>query len=228
MLPVALDADGSIGAPIRAEIPRAVGCTRASPWGTVAFVARVVKVASATIVVAGLLVWAYDALGPSSVLFALAIVWLPMIWLGIVSRFVRPRLPRRYHALRGFERSGRLYELLGVRIAKRLLRRDPFAAFNPDLHLPSEPDAARIAHLDQRMQDAEASHATLFALTIGVVVNAAVHGWMVAAAATLLFDIVLNGYPVMLQRYNRVLLARRYPSTLPHRMRAGPSGGPPT
>ena len=28
--------------------------------------------------------------------------------------------------------------------------------------------------------------------------------------ATMAFDVLLNGYPVMLQRYNRALLARRF------------------
>ena len=164
-----------------------------------------------TVVIVGLLVWAYRALGPQSVVFALFVVWLPMVWLGIVSRFVRPRLPRGYHRLRRFERSGRVYELVGVRVAKRALRRGPLASFNPDLHLPSEPNPERIAHLDQRMRDAEASHAILFALTILLVVNAAAHGWLLTAGATLVFDVLLNGYPVMLQRYNRRLLAAPLP-----------------
>lgn len=78
--------------------------------------ARFTTIALVTALTGGLLVWAYRGLGPQTVLFALAVVWLPMIWLGIVSRFVRPRLPRRFHRLRRFERDGgRLYELVGVR-----------------------------------------------------------------------------------------------------------------
>lgn len=173
---------------------------------------RIVSLTAVTAVTGALLVWAFRALGPQSIGFALAVVWLPMIWLGIVGRFARPTLPDRFHTLRGFERrSGRCYELVGVRMFKRMLRRGPLAAFNPDLHLPTEIDAAHLAHLDQRMRDAEASHAILFVLTIALVINAAVRGWWGAAAATLLFDVLLNGYPVMLQRYNRGLLARRYP-----------------
>jgi hypothetical protein len=168
-------------------------------------------IAVATVVVGGLLLWVYDAFGPQGVLFALAVVWLPMIWLGIVSRYVRPTLPSRFHRLRRFERDGRVYEILGIRVAKRALRRGPLAAFNPDLHLPSEPDPDRIERLDGRMRDAEASHAILFVLTIGVALNAIVRGWVHAGVATILFDVLLNGYPMMLQRYNRGLLARRYP-----------------
>jgi hypothetical protein len=46
---------------------------------------------------------------------------------------------------------------------------------------------------------------------LGVVINAAVRGWWIAAGLTLLFDVLMNGYPVMLQRYNRALLYARFP-----------------
>ena len=93
---------------------------------------------------------------------------------------------------------------------KRLLRRGPLAVFNPDLHLPADPSTANLAHLDQRMRDAEASHFILLVLTFGVVVHAAARGWWGAAGWVLLFDALVNGYPVMLQRYNRGLLSRRF------------------
>lgn len=164
----------------------------------------------ATAVSGALLVWSAGSFGADGVSFAFLIVWLPMTWLGVVSRVVQPRLPECYHALRRFEFDGRLYEQLGVRLVKRLLRRGPLAVFNPDLHLPVERTPANLARLDQRMRDAEASHAILLGLTLAVVANAAARGWWAAAGWTLLFDVLLNGYPVILQRYNRVLLKRRF------------------
>jgi hypothetical protein len=62
------------------------------------------------------------------------------------------------------------------------------------------------------MKDAEASHFFLLVAMLGVVINAAVRGWWVAGGLTLLFDVFMNGYPVMLQRYNRVLLSARFPT----------------
>jgi hypothetical protein len=171
---------------------------------------RIVLVAGATAIAAMVLVQALRALGGRSAWFAFLVVWVPMAWLGTVSRLVRPRLPGAYHDLRPFERDGRLYERLGVVLVKRLLRRGPLAAFNPDLHLPVERTPEKLAHLDQRMRDAEASHFILFVATLGVVAHAVARGWWGAAAWTLLFDVLLNGYPVMLQRYNRALLGTRY------------------
>ncbi len=62
-------------------------------------------------------------------------------------------------------------------------------------------------------------------MTLAVAVNAAVRGWWAAAGWTLLFNILFNGYPAMLQRYNRALLAQRFglPLRQPRR-RAGRSG----
>jgi hypothetical protein len=65
------------------------------------------------------------------------------------------------------------------------------------------------------MKDAEASHVVLLVAMLGVVLNAAARGWWVAAGLTVLFDVLMNGYPVMLQRYNRVLLSARFPTQLP-------------
>lgn len=172
---------------------------------------RALFVAGATGMAGGGLVWARRALGPRSAGFAFLVVWVPMTWLGTISRVVQPRLPGAYHELRDVERDGRIYELVGVRAVKWLLRRGPMAVFNPDLHLPGERSPERLVHLDQRMRDAEASHAILLVATLPIVARAAVYRWWTAAGLTLLFDVAMNGYPVMLQRYNRVLLHRRYP-----------------
>lgn len=172
--------------------------------------ANVLASTAVTVAVVVLLVWSANALGPASVAFAFLVVWLPMTWLGTCSRVVTPRLPDGYHRLRDWERDGRVYERLGVRMVKWLLKRGPFAVFNTGLHMPAERTPGQLTRLDQRMRDAEASHAILLVATFGVVVHAIARGWWAAAATTALFDVLVNGYPVMLQRYNRALLRRRF------------------
>ena len=172
--------------------------------------ARVGVVAAATVAFGGLLALALRAFGGASVAFAFAVVWLPMTWLGTVSHVLPIRLPAAVHTLRRCERDGRVYERLGVRLIKRLLRRGPLALFNPGLHLPATRTAANVAALEQRMCAAEASHAILFVLTLAIVAHAAARGWWLGAAATLVFDVLVNGYPVMLQRYNRARLRARF------------------
>jgi Glycosyl-4,4'-diaponeurosporenoate acyltransferase len=170
--------------------------------------------AGVTIGMAALMAWSRRVFGAQSARFAFLVVWLPLAWFALLGRVLvgRPvlRLPAQVHALRAFERDGRVYELLGVRVAKGLLRRRPLAVFAPDMHLPVEPTPATVADLDERMRQAEALHEILLVVTLAVVVNAATRGWWGAAGWTLLFNVLANGYPAMLQRYNRARLARRF------------------
>ena len=171
--------------------------------------------AGVTTGMAAFMAWSLRAFGARSVRFAFLVVWLPLAWFALLGRVLVPRrpllrLPAHVHALHAVERDGRVYELLGVRVAKRLLRRGPLAVFAPDLRLPAEPTPAALAGLDERMQQAEALHETLLVVTMVVVVNAAARGWWSTAGWTLLFNILGNGYPAMLQRYNRTLLAQRF------------------
>ncbi len=148
-------------------------------------------------------------LDPRSLPFALVIVWLPMTWLGTVSHLARIRLPGSLHRLRTWELDGHVYERLGVRVAKRLLRRGPFTIFNPHLRLPARPARTDLDELDDHMRSAEATHALLFVALLPVVAHAVARGWWWAAAWTLTFNTLINVYPAMLQRYNRALLLRR-------------------
>jgi glycosyl-4,4'-diaponeurosporenoate acyltransferase len=171
--------------------------------------------AGVTTGMAAFMAWSLRAFGARSVRFALLVVWLPLAWFALLARVLelrRPvlRLPVQVHALRAVERDGRMYELLGVRVAKLMLRRGPLAVFAPDLRLPADPTPAAVAGLDERMQQAEALHEILLVVTLAVAVNAAVRGWWGTAGWTLLFNVLGNGYPAMLQRYNRALLAQRF------------------
>ena len=168
-----------------------------------------VVVAVVAAVSSALVVWlAVASLGPDGPWFAFVVVWAPMTALGTVSHVLPVRLPERFHRLRPFELDGRIYERLGVRVVKRLARRGPISWWNPGLHLPPQRDAASLERLELKMRDAEASHAVLF--VAGLCTAAVVGGLGHAVGATwvIVFDVLLNAYPMMLQRYNRALLAR--------------------
>lgn len=166
-------------------------------------------------VVAALLTLARRRVGPGSARFALAVVWLPMTGLGTISHVVPFRLPAAWHRLRPVEIDGRFHERLGVPVAKRLLRRGPATLFNPGLRLPADPTPEGVEGLARRMCTAEAAHAVAGLGTLGVAAHAVLRGRWRAAAWTIGLDVVINGYPVLLQRYNRVLLRRRFGTPVP-------------
>lgn len=180
-----------------------------------------------TAIAAAATVWSLQAFGARSVWFAFLVIWIPVSWMAVVGRLLGVRLPARWAALRDVERDGRVYELLGVRVAKRLLRRGPLAVFAPALRLPDVPTGDALARLQERMREAEAMHGVLFVASLGVVVNAAVRGWWDAAGWTLLFNVLINAYPVMLQRYNRALLRHRFGQDAGTPPSGAPSGASP-
>ncbi len=150
--------------------------------------------------------WGMVALDPTGPWFALVAVWAPMTLFGAVSHARPFDLGPSFHRLRPFERDGRVYERLGVRAAKSVARCPPVTWFNPGLKLPRQRTPEQLALLDRKMRTAEASHTIAFVVSGAVAVHALVRGWWAAASWTVLFDLVMNGYPIVLQRYNRALL----------------------
>jgi hypothetical protein len=63
-----------------------------------------------------------------------------------------------------------------------------------------------LATLRETMNAAEAAHALLFVMVSVIAIAALMLGWADSALWLTVFNIVLNAYPVMLQRYNRLRL----------------------
>jgi hypothetical protein len=167
------------------------------------FALKIVAVAASSLAFGSLLTLLEHACDPRSAGFAFLLVWLIMCWVSLVLRAFPLRLPAVYYNLMPGERDGRRYEKAGVLVAKRVLRRGPMQVFNPKLRLPTVRDAKSLARLDAAMRSAETNHVVMFLVVVLVIARAIVRGWWDAAAWTLLFNILINGYPVMLQRYNR-------------------------
>jgi hypothetical protein len=134
------------------------------------------------------------------------VYWLAMSWVAIVGQVVHFSLPPGCYAINTFERSGHLYERLGVRLFKQLVRRGPLALLSPTLRFPKDRTPTALRHLDDEMRNAETGHVYVFVLMLVCVSAALLQGWFDAAGWMALFNLIINGYPIMLQRYNRIKL----------------------
>ena len=56
------------------------------------------------------------------------------------------------------------------------------------------------------MCKAETGHAVIFIVMLLFISYALLRGWFDAVGWMLAFNVIINGYPVMLQRYNRIKL----------------------
>lgn len=166
----------------------------------------ILLIAIATAGVTLLLKWSSESFGFRSPFFAFLANFLIMAWIALLGQVWVFTYPPRYFAIKPFEKDGRLYEKLGVVFIKKLLRRGPFSIFSPTLHFSGDADA--LPKLENEMRNAEAGHLTIFLVMLLFAGMAMVRGWFDAAGWLLLFSIILNIYPMMLQRYNRIRINR--------------------
>lgn len=139
-----------------------------------------------------------------SVAFAFWINWALMglafgVWLVFPARF-----GRAYYRVHAFERSGRLYEHLGIRQFQRFLRRVGF--MNPWLRYRPGPSARTI--LVTATEGSETAHLLIFIVLATVSIVFVRRGWWDTAGWLLFFNIVHNAYPVLSLRAVRARAER--------------------
>jgi hypothetical protein len=81
----------------------------------------------ATIAAVFLIIWSLDAFGFRSPISTFLVNWLAMSWVAIAGQVVHFSFPLRYYDIEGFERAGQVYERLGIRLFKGLVRRGPLS-----------------------------------------------------------------------------------------------------
>ena len=150
-----------------------------------------------TIVIGSIIAWfAYDV-GLNRIMFAFWVNWLLMFWAYGIHRTNTVKLPERYFHIRPIERK--VYRFLGVGCYQRLIRR--VNIFNPELHLKE--GRSGLVKLEQATRDAEQAHALIYIIVSGFTLYALFRRWWMVAFWYFVFNMLLNGYPVMVQRYNR-------------------------
>ncbi len=135
--------------------------------------------------------------GINRISFAFWINWLLMFWAYALHRTGAVNFPEAYFRVRPFER--RLYRLLGVGYFQRILRH--VSVFNREIRLRG--GKKDLVRLEKAMRGAEQAHAMIFAIVSGLTLYALFRGWWATAFWYFLFNMLLNGYPVMVQRFNR-------------------------
>jgi len=167
---------------------------------------KLVVLALATIAAVALLLWSLEVFVFRSPTFALLLNWLAMSWVAIAGQAVHFSLPHGYYSIKRFERTGQIYERLGVRLFKRLVRRGPLTLLSPTLRFPKDRTTAALRHLEYEMRKAETGHVYIFVLMLLCTSLALLMQWFDAVGWMLACSVIINGYPVMLQRYNRIKL----------------------
>ncbi len=134
---------------------------------------------------------------------------LPAAWfLFVVAACIAPWwvLPRAYFTIREFERTGRIYRRLGVIVFRRFAPNGDLAnkwerRANPHFRVIGGHRAAVAFVL--RTEQSERGHLVLFALGVVSAAYAWRIGWHGWATYLSVGNVLVNVYPILLQRYTR-------------------------
>lgn len=110
-------------------------------------------------------------------------------------------LPHSYYRWFPFERRGRVYRRLGVLVFKRILFWTRLSGLNPSIRYSG--GRTSLGALESRMRQAEAAHVLVLVVVLAATGIAVVRGWWALTVWLSVFNGLMNGYPIMLQRYNR-------------------------
>jgi hypothetical protein len=160
----------------------------------------------ATIAAIFLMVWSFDSFGFRIPVCAFLVNWIAMSWVAITGQVIHFSLAPWIYDNKPFEQTGQVYERLGIRLFKRLVRRGPLSIFSPTLRFPKNKTISALRNLDNEIRKAETGHVLIFVLMLLFVSYALLKGWFDVVGWMLVFNIIINGYPIMLQRYNRIKL----------------------
>ena len=145
------------------------------------------------------LLWTAGAFGIYHPVFAFAVTWIPNGFMVVIFPRWPINLTEGYYIVRPFEI--RLYQKLGIRIFKRILQNRIYRAIVPEFHSLSKRNSLDM--LDQTMRNAETAHVLTFIGVLLLTGYALLHQEFKFFLWIAGLNIMINGYPVMLQRYNR-------------------------
>ncbi|HSH03153.1 MAG TPA: hypothetical protein VLL52_11590 [Anaerolineae bacterium] len=152
----------------------------------------------------GYLIWLFGMdIGWNTVGFAFGVQWFLMLWIYLLFRlYPQLRLPKGYYEVGAEEKA--LFEWLGVRRMQKVLWRVPS---NPKIRF-KERGKDELERVTLAMIEAETAHFLLGGVVAAMMVYAGWRGWWLVMGGYLVFNLLFNVYPVLVQRYNRQRIER--------------------
>ncbi|WP_205502622.1 glycosyl-4,4'-diaponeurosporenoate acyltransferase CrtO family protein [Rufibacter psychrotolerans] len=123
-----------------------------------------------------------------------------MAWYTALVALSVPKLNSRYFNSYRFEQEGRIYEYLGVHFYRKLLVWTGWEKVSRKAN-PIRKDLASLTTADRNSRTSEAGHLVI-AVIVFAVAGLVMRSWS-EARWLLVLNVVLNIYPVLLQRFNR-------------------------
>lgn len=112
-----------------------------------------------------------------------------------------------YYNEKHWERRGKIYEKLGINLFRKLLVVVGWEKLNKNAN-PVKNNIEALALLEYRTKQSELGHLIILFIVLGFTIYVAIIFTLTQSLWLLFLNVILNVYPILLQRYNRPRLQR--------------------
>ncbi len=140
-------------------------------------------------------------------LFSWVLNFSLMFWISVVELQWQPALNSKYFDEQVFEKQGRIYEKLGVHSFRKLLVLSGWEKMNRKKN-PIGKSLPALLQSERATRASEFNHLVIAVLVLLITIQVSFQYSVAEASWLILFNILLNIYPILVQRYNRPRLRR--------------------
>jgi len=139
--------------------------------------------------------------------FAWVLNFLLMMFVFVFTDALKSQLTSSYYNEKKWERRGKIYEHLGVNFFRKLLVWTGWEKMSRKSN-PVKNDTKALVHLHYQTKKSELGHLIILFVVLGFNVFVAFKFGFFKSLWLLILNVLLNLYPILLQRYNRPRIAR--------------------
>jgi hypothetical protein len=139
--------------------------------------------------------------------FAWALNFLLMLCVLAFTETLKSQLTSSYYNEKGWERRGKIYEHLGINFFRKLLVWTGWEKLNKKSN-PIEKNNKALISLHYQTKKSELGHLIILFIVLGFNVFVAFKFGVLKSLWLLILNVLLNLYPIFLQRYNRPRIER--------------------
>jgi hypothetical protein len=139
--------------------------------------------------------------------YAWALNFLLMMWVSAFVEVLKSPLASTYYHEKEWEQKGRIYELIGINYFRKLLVLIGWEKVIRKSN-PIEKSTTTLVNLHHQTKKSEFGHLIIWYIVLCFTVVVAFQFGVLKSIWLLILNILLNLYPVLLQRYNRPRIQR--------------------
>jgi predicted outer membrane lipoprotein len=139
--------------------------------------------------------------------FAWALNFLLMLCVFAFTESLKSQLTSSYYNEKEWEQRGKIYERVGIKFFRKLLVWIGWEKLNKKAN-PIEKNTQTLMNLHYQTKKSELGHVIVFFIVLGFNVFVAFKFGILKALWLLILNVLLNLYPIFLQRYNRPRIQR--------------------